>query len=96
MQDFTKIKDGIYKALQPFLFDGKTQDILLNIESAVKDELTNNKVYGLYDFCVICDLGNNNLEDNDLIIDVAIKENEDSEFIYIPFKLTPTGGYQNV
>ena len=80
---------------EPFLFepnDSTTRKAVKDAFDRFLSELIT--LRALYDFLVVCDLGNNTparIDRNELWIDVAIQPVKAVEFIYIPIRIKNTG-----
>ena len=78
-----------------FVFEPNDQLTRDNLKAAVDGFLSTLIVSrGLYDFATVCDTSNNTpvvIDNNQLIIDVALKPVRAAEFIYIPIRVVATG-----
>lgn len=89
------IARSLRKAALPFVFepnDTLTQNNLKAMVDGFLGSLITKR--GLYDFATICDSSNNTptvIDNNQLIIDVALKPVKAAEFIYIPITIVATG-----
>jgi hypothetical protein len=82
------------KGAMPFVFEPNDQITRDNLKSAA-DGLLNDMMVkrGLMDFATYCDATNNTptvIDNNQLILDVAIKPTRAAEFIYIPIRVVST------
>ena len=82
-----------------FLFEPNDQITRNEITNAI-NALCINLVAkrGIYDFLVICDTSNNTpftIDNNELIVDIAIEPVKAVEFIYIPLRIKSTGAIAN-
>lgn len=89
------MKREIRKALFAFLFEPNDEITRQNVKYAVDNfclDLVNRRA--LYDFATIVDLTNNtpqNIDNNELIVDLAIKPSKVIEFIYTTIRIVNTG-----
>lgn len=75
--------------LRSVIFKLKSEELYDDVSRKVDSFLRTLLEYGnIYDYAVICNETNNAPTTNELLVDVAIKETADSEFVYLPFKLT--------
>lgn len=86
---------SLRKNTMSFVFEPNDQLTRNNLKSVVDAFLGNLIVQrGLYDYATICDTSNNTpavIDQNELIIDVAIKPVKAAEFIIIPIRIVSTG-----
>lgn len=89
------IKRQLRLALFPFLFepnDQITRDLVKSAADGFLSTLIDRR--GLYDFASICDTSNNTpttIDNNELILDIAIKPVKAVEFIYVNVRVVNTG-----
>jgi hypothetical protein len=89
------IKRRLRKASMSFVFepnDQTTRDNLKVVVDGFLGSLVTRR--GLYDFATVCDDSNNTpfvIDNNELIIDVALKPVKAAEFITIPIRVLTTG-----
>jgi len=89
------MKRNIRKALFAFLFEPNDQITRQNVKYAVDNfclDLVNRRA--LYDFATIVDETNNTpqtIDNNELLVDLAIKPTKVVEFIYTTIRIVPTG-----
>jgi hypothetical protein len=89
------IKRALRKGAFPFVFEPNDKITRDNLKS-VADGFLNDIMakHGLYDFVTLCDESNNTptvIDNNQLIMDVALKPMDAAEFIYIPIRVLSTG-----
>lgn len=89
------IKRQLRQALFDFLFEPNDQ-ITRDLVKAATDGFLSTLIdrRGLYDFASICDFSNNTpttIDNNELIIDIAIKPVKAVEFIYVNVRVVNTG-----
>jgi len=89
------IKRALRKGAFPFVFEPNDKVTRDNLK-AVADSFLNDVMAkrGLYDFVTLCDTSNNTpavIDNNQLIMDVALKPVKAAEFIYIPIRVLSTG-----
>jgi phage tail sheath protein FI len=79
----------IENILQTFVGQSHSKELYDDVSNKIDFFLRTLLEYGnIYDYAVICNELNNETTTTDLLVDVAIKETADSEFVYIPYKLT--------
>lgn len=89
------IKRQLRKGAFPFVFEPNDKITRDNLKAAA-DGFLNDVMSkrGLYDFVTLCDTSNNTpfvIDNNQLILDVALKPVKAAEFIYIPIRILSTG-----
>jgi len=89
------IKRSLRKGAFPFVFEPNDKITRDNLKAAA-DSFLNDVMAkrGLYDFVTLCDTSNNTpavIDNNQLIMDVALKPVKAAEFIYIPIRVLSTG-----
>lgn len=89
------IKRTLRKATLPFVFEPNDQLTRDNVKAVVDAFLSNIMTRrGLYDFATQCDAGNNTpdvIDNNELLIDIAVKPVKAAEFITINIRVVNTG-----
>lgn len=89
------IKRQLRKGAFPFLFepnDKTTRDNFKAMADAFLNDVMTKR--GLFDFVTLCDTSNNTpfvIDNNQMILDVAISPAKTVEFIYIPINIVSTG-----
>lgn len=89
------IKRQLRKGSMSFIFEPNDQLTRDNLKATVDGFLSTLVIgRGLYDYATVCDASNNTpyvIDNNMLIIDVALKATKSVEFIYIPIRVVNTG-----
>lgn len=89
------IKRQLRKGAFPFVFEPNDKITRDNLKAAADGFLNDILAKrGLYDFVTLCDASNNTpyvIDNNQLIMDVALKPVKAAEFIYIPIRVLSTG-----
>lgn len=89
------MKRRLRKAAIPFVFEPNDQLTRDSFKAAVDGFLGNIVIKrGLYDFATLCDDTNNTpfvIDNNQMILDVAIKPVKAAEFIFVPIRVVSTG-----
>lgn len=89
------VKRALRKGAFPFLFEPNDKITRDNLKAAA-DGFLNDVLAkrGLYDFVTLCDTSNNTptvIDNNQMILDVALQPVKAAEFIYIPIRVLSTG-----
>lgn len=89
------VKRQLRKGAFPFVFEPNDKITRDNLKAA-SDGFLNDILAkrGLYDFVTLCDTSNNTptvIDNNQLIMDVALQPVKAAEFIYIPIRILSTG-----
>jgi phage tail sheath protein FI len=89
------IKRQLRKGAFPFVFEPNDKITRDNLKASA-DGFLNDVLAkrGLYDFVTLCDRSNNTdfvIDNNQMIMDVALKPVKAAEFIYIPIRVLSTG-----
>lgn len=89
------IKRQLRKGAFPFVFEPNDKITRDNLKAAADGFLNSIMAKrGLYDFVSLCDASNNTpyvIDNNQLILDIALKPVKAAEFIYIPIRVLSTG-----
>jgi hypothetical protein len=88
------IKHDLRLSLYPYVFEQNNDNTRAKIAAMVSNYLHDIRTsHGLYDYAVVCDKTNNtpdSIDQNKLIIEVAIKPEKSIEFIYAPIVIQQT------